>query len=122
MPLSLAGIHPIRRRRFARYLYKTFTCVPTIQASIQVSNNRKGDDHMRYALEITNQREEGVPRRWTFAPFLAVVGATEVAFFFGLVTRLSWQACSLIVLVAAALAAGAVFTIVEMQRLGKAGR
>ena len=63
-----------------------------------------------------------MPKRRSFAPFVAVIAATEVAFIFGLVTRLSWQECGLVVLVATALAGGTVFTLVEMQRLAKPGR
>ena len=56
------------------------------------------------------------------AAVMAVIAAAEMAFLFGLIARLSWQECTLVVLVATALAAGAVFTVVEMQRLAKEGR
>jgi hypothetical protein len=49
------------------------------------------------------------------------MAVAEVAFVFGLIARLSWQACALVVLVVTTLAAGAVFTVVEMQRLAKEG-
>jgi hypothetical protein len=87
-----------------------------------MSDNKKGDNPMRHALETTGQANEGAPRGRTFAPFAAVIAATEVAFIFGLVTRLSWQECALVVLVTATLAGGLVFTVVEMQRLGGKGR
>lgn len=77
---------------------------------------------MPHARETTGQGGEGVPKRRTFALFVSVIGASEVAFILGLVARLSWQGCGLVVLLATALAGGAVFTVVEMQRLGKEGR
>ena len=45
-----------------------------------------------------------------------------IALIFGLGAMLSWQECLVVVLGAAALAGGAVFTVWEMQRLGKRGR
>jgi hypothetical protein len=53
---------------------------------------------------------------------VAVIAVAEVAFVFGLITRLRWQACTLVVLVATTLAAGVVFTVVEMQRVAKEDR
>jgi hypothetical protein len=85
-------------------------------------DDTKGDNHMRYALKMTGQGDEDAPKRRTVAPFVAVIAATEVAFVFGLVTHLSWQGCVLAVLVATALAGGAVFTVLEMQRLWSEGR
>jgi hypothetical protein len=73
---------------------------------------------MRYIVKTTSHGDEGA----TFARFMAVIAVAEVAFVFGLITRLSWQACTLVVLVATALAAGAVFTVVQMQRLANEGR
>jgi hypothetical protein len=49
---------------------------------------------------------------------MAIIAATT-AFIFGLVAMLSWQACLIVVLAAAALAGGALFTVLEIQRLGK---
>lgn len=68
-------------------------------------------------LKTTNRGVE----RTTFALLMAAMAVAEVAFAFGLIARLSWQACALVVLVATTLAAGAVFTVVEMQRLAKEG-
>jgi hypothetical protein len=57
----------------------------------------------------------------SFAPFVAVIASTNAAFIFGLVAMLSWQECVAVVLVATALSGGTVFTVLEMQRLGKLG-
>ena len=73
---------------------------------------------MRDLVKRISQGPEGA----TFAGIMAVLAAAEVAFVLGLITRLSWQACALVVIVATGLAAGAVFTVVEMQRLAKEGR
>ena len=69
-------------------------------------------------VKTTNHGDKGT----TFAGFMAVIAIGEIAFVFGLLTRLSWQGCTLVVLVATTLTAGAVFTVVEMQRLAKEGR
>jgi hypothetical protein len=50
--------------------------------------------------------------------FMAITATISTAFIFGLVAMLSWQTCLMLMLVAAALAGGAVFTIQEMQSLG----
>ena len=75
---------------------------------------------MPLALEARRRESEGVPKRVPFAPFMAIAAATT-AFIFGLVAMLSWQECLMVVLAAAALAGGALFTVLEMQRLGKDG-
>ena len=72
---------------------------------------------MRDVVKTTSHGDGGA----TFAGVVAVIAVAEVAFVFGLTTKLSWQVCTLVVLVAAALAAGAGFTVVEMQRLSKEG-
>ena len=72
---------------------------------------------MRDVVKTTSHGDEGA----TFAAFMAVIAVAEVAFVFGLITRLSSQACFLVVLVATVLAAGTVFTVLEMQRLAKEG-
>lgn len=58
-------------------------------------------------------------KRLPLAPFLAVIVAANTAFLFSLVAMLSWQKCVDVVLVVTALAGGAVFTVLELQRLGK---
>ena len=49
--------------------------------------------------------------------FIAIAAATT-ALIFGLIATLSWQACLMVFLAAAVLAGGAVFTVLEMQKLG----
>ena len=75
---------------------------------------------MPLALETTRRESEGMPKRVPFAPFIAIAAATT-AFIFGLVAMLSWQECLMVVLAAAALAGGVLFTVLKMQRLGKEG-
>jgi hypothetical protein len=82
-----------------------------------MSSDEKGDKHMRDVVKAISHGDEEA----TIASFMAVIAVAEVAFVFGLITKLRWQACTLVVLVATALAAGAVFTVVEMQRLTKEG-
>ena len=72
---------------------------------------------------ITNRhRDDRVTKPVLFALFLAVIGATNVAFIFGLIATLSWPESLVVILAAGALAGGAVFTVLEMHRLGKEGR
>jgi hypothetical protein len=59
-----------------------------------------------------------VPQRMPLA-FMAITAAISTAFIFGLVAMLSWQSCLMLMLVAAALTGGAVFTIQEMRSLGR---
>jgi hypothetical protein len=80
---------------------------------------RKRGDSMTHGLETTHQGFDRVSKRVPFGPLLAAVAATSVAFIFGLVATLSWQQCLVVVLAAGALAGGAVFTVLEMLRLGK---
>jgi hypothetical protein len=54
-----------------------------------------------------------------FVPFLAITAAANTAFIFGLAAMLTWQECLMVAVAAAAVAGGAVFTVLEMQRLGK---
>jgi hypothetical protein len=77
---------------------------------------------MPHALEATRQVGSGVPKRVPFAAFMAAIAAMTIALVFALGAMLSWQECLVVVLGAAALAGGAVFTVWEMQRLGKRGR
>ena len=77
---------------------------------------------MPHVLEATRQVREGVPMRVPFAAFMAAIAAATIALIFGLGAMLSWQACLVVVLGAAALAGGSVFTVSEMQRLGKRGQ
>lgn len=76
---------------------------------------------MSQALETTRRESEAVPKRVPFVALVAIAAATT-AFIFGLVAMLSWQECLMAVLAAAGLAGGALFTIMEMQRLGKESR
>ena len=48
----------------------------------------------------------------------AIAAATNAAFILGLLTMLSWQESLMVIVTAGALAGGAVFTVLEMQRLG----
>ena len=79
---------------------------------------RRGDNHMSQALETACRESKGVRKRVPFVPLMAIAAATT-AFIFGLVAMLSWQECLMVVLAAAALSGGALFTVMEMRRLGK---
>ena len=54
-----------------------------------------------------------------YAPFIAITAVANTAFIFGLVAMLSWQESVMVAFAAAALAGGAIFTVLEMHRLGK---
>lgn len=58
-----------------------------------------------------------IPQRIPFA-FMAITAAITTALVFGLIAMLSWEGCLMLMLVAAALTGGAVFTFQEMQSLG----
>jgi hypothetical protein len=66
----------------------------------------------------TSEEREAI--HMLYATFTAIAAVTT-AFIFGLIATLSWQACLVVALAAAALAGGTVFTVLEMQRLGKHG-
>lgn len=74
---------------------------------------------MTDGLETAHQGSDKAAKGMPFAPWLAAVAATGVALIFGLAATLSWQQCLGVVLGSGALAAGAVFTVLEMHRLGK---
>ena len=76
---------------------------------------------MAHGMETTRQGFERLPKWVPFAPLLAAVAATSVAFIFGLVAMLSWQESLMVVLAAGALTGGVAFTVLEMHRLGKEG-
>ena len=77
---------------------------------------------MPNTLEATHQVGprglQGVP----ITALMAAIAATTIAFIFGLEAILSWQESLVVVLGAAALAGGAVFAVLEMQRLGRRDR
>jgi len=75
---------------------------------------------MPHALEVTIRRGNGAPQRMPFA-YLAITAASSAAFIFGLLAMLSWQGCLIVMLAAATLAGGTVFTLLEMQSLGREG-
>ena len=50
---------------------------------------------------------------------LIVIAAVTTAFIFGLIATLSWQACLVVALAAAAIVGGTSFTVLEMQRLAR---
>ena len=54
-----------------------------------------------------------------YAPLIAITAAASTAFIVGLLAMLSWQECLMVALAAAALTGGAIFTVMEMHRLGK---
>jgi len=54
-----------------------------------------------------------------YAPFIAIAAVANAAFIFGLVVMLSWQESLMVALAATAIAGGAIFTVLEMHRLGK---
>jgi hypothetical protein len=74
---------------------------------------------MVHAIGTANKTRERGEKPMPLAPFVAIIAATDAAFLFGLITKLSWQVYVVVVLAAAALAAGAVFTVLEMRRLQK---
>ena len=76
---------------------------------------------MSQTLEATRREGEAAQKRVPFVPFMAITVAANAAFIFGLLAMLSWQECLLVVFAAAALTGGAVFTVLEMQRLAKEG-
>jgi hypothetical protein len=81
---------------------------------------KRGDNYMTHELETTRHGfDRGTKRVLPFAPFLAAIAAKSFAFICGLVATLSWPQCLGVVLAAGSLAGGAVFTVLEMHRLGK---
>jgi hypothetical protein len=74
---------------------------------------------MTHGPDIAHHGGDKAAKGMPFAPWLAAVAATGIAFIFGLAATLSWQQCLLVVLGSGALAGGSVFTFLEMHRLGK---
>lgn len=76
---------------------------------------------MPHKLETIRPEGKSVEKLVPLAPFLAVIAATA-AFVFGLIAKLSWEEDVAIILASVALAVGAIFTILEIQRLGNAAK
>ena len=53
---------------------------------------------------------------------IAGIAAANTALILGLLAKLSWQECLMLIVAVAALGGGIVFTILEMQSLGKEGK
>jgi hypothetical protein len=66
---------------------------------------------------MTDRKRGHITMQYT--PFIAITSAASTAIIFGLVGTLSFPACVMVTLAAGALAGGTVFTVLEMQRLGK---
>ena len=69
--------------------------------------------------------------QWTTKPatqrsllgsFLAIIAAANTGLVFGLLAKVSWQECLILMFATAAFGGGIVFTVLEMQSLGKDGK
>jgi MFS superfamily sulfate permease-like transporter len=76
---------------------------------------------MPNTLEAAPQEAKGKRKLVPLAPFMGVVAATA-AFIFSLIAGLNWQERLVVVIAAAALAVGTVFTVLEILRLGRAAK
>jgi Na+/H+-dicarboxylate symporter len=74
---------------------------------------------MLQALGTTSKTRETGKKPMPLAPFVVILAAADAAFIFGFAAMLSWQVYVVVVLATTALAAGAVFTVLEMRRLQK---
>jgi Flp pilus assembly protein TadB len=54
--------------------------------------------------------------------FMAIIAAATAALIFSLVAMLSWQGSLMVVVAAATLAGGVVFTVLEMRSLARGSR
>ena len=76
---------------------------------------------MSQTLDAARRDGEAALKRVPFVPFMAIAAASTAAFIVGLLAMLSWPECLVVVFAAAALTGGAVFTVLEMQRLAREG-
>jgi hypothetical protein len=54
--------------------------------------------------------------------FIAIIAAANAALVFGLLAKLSWPECLMLMFAVAALGGGIVFTVLEMQSLGRGAK
>ena len=62
---------------------------------------------------------ETATERPLLGSFIAIIAAANTALVFGLLAKLSWPECLMLMLAVAALGGGIVFTVLEMQSLGR---
>jgi hypothetical protein len=74
---------------------------------------------MQQALKTNHPDVERISKELLFVVLIAVLGAASAVLTLGFVAELRWEECLGIVLAGAALAGGAVVTILEMRRLGR---
>lgn len=77
---------------------------------------------MHNTVEVTGRAGGRTPRRILFEPALAWVAGTSAAVMFALFATLNWPESLAVVVGGGALAGGAVFAIIELRWLGKAGQ
>jgi hypothetical protein len=65
---------------------------------------------------------ENATERPVLGSVIAIIAAANAALVFGLLAKLSWPECLMLMFAVAALGGGIVFTVLEMQSLGKVGK
>jgi hypothetical protein len=73
----------------------------------------------RYSVQHLPGTTETAREQPLLGSFLAIIAAANAALVFGLLANLSWQECLILMFAMAALGGGIVFTVLEMQSLGK---
>ena len=68
--------------------------------------------HLQWTTEPATQRS-------LVGSLIAIIAAANTGLVFGLLAKVSWQECLMLMFAAAAFGGGIVFTVLEMQSLGK---
>jgi len=73
----------------------------------------------RYSVQHLQGTTEKATEQPLLGSFLAIIAAANTALIFGLLAKLSWQGCLMLMFAVAALGGGIVFTVLEMRSLVK---
>jgi len=73
----------------------------------------------RYSVQHLQETTETTTEQPLLGSILAIIAAANTALIFGLLAKLSWQGCLMLMFAVAALGGGIVFSVLEMRSLVK---
>jgi hypothetical protein len=102
-----------------RYTHDIFTnLLPPITAR-GTSDELSEQKDRRYSVQHSQRTTETATEQPLLGSFIAIIAAAITGLIFGLLTKLSWQGCLMLMFAVAALGGGIVFTVLEMRSLVK---